>query len=65
MVLLPILLDHVVSGSLGGAIDSGQLENFQKALFGGLIIWFLIKEPNGLAALLSRWRQWLTRRTAS
>jgi branched-chain amino acid transport system permease protein len=65
MVLLPILLDHVVSGSLGGAIDAGQLENFQKALFGGLIIWFLIKEPNGLAALLSRSRQWLARRAAS
>jgi branched-chain amino acid transport system permease protein len=64
MILLPILLDHVVSGSLGGAIDAGQLENFQKALFGGLIIWFLIKEPNGLAALLSRSGQWLTRRTA-
>jgi branched-chain amino acid transport system permease protein len=64
MVLLPILLDHVVSGSLGGAIDAGQLENFQKALFGGLIIWFLIKEPNGLAALLLRGRQWLARRTA-
>jgi branched-chain amino acid transport system permease protein len=64
MILLPILLDHVVSGSLGGAIDAGQLENFQKALFGGLIIWFLIKEPNGLAALLSRSRQWLARRTA-
>jgi branched-chain amino acid transport system permease protein len=62
MVLLPILLDHVVSGSLGGAIDAGQLENFQKALFGGLIIWFLIKEPNGLAALLLRGRQWLARR---
>jgi branched-chain amino acid transport system permease protein len=65
MVLLPILLDHVVSGSLGGAIDAGQLENFQKALFGGLIIWFLIKEPNGLAALLLRGRQWLARRTAA
>jgi branched-chain amino acid transport system permease protein len=64
MVLLPILLDHAVSGSLGGAIDSGQLENFQKALFGGLIIWFLIKEPNGLAALLLRGRQWLARRAA-
>ncbi len=64
MVLLPILLDHVISGPLGGAIDPGQLENFQKALFGGLIIWFLIKEPNGLAALLSRGRQWLTRRAA-
>jgi branched-chain amino acid transport system permease protein len=65
MILLPILLDHVVSGSFGGAIDAGQLENFQKALFGGLIIWFLIKEPNGLAALLSRWRQWLPKRAAS
>jgi branched-chain amino acid transport system permease protein len=65
MVLLPILLDHVVAGSLGGAIDAGQLENFQKALFGGLIIWFLIKEPNGLAALLSRARQWLARRVAA
>jgi branched-chain amino acid transport system permease protein len=64
MVLLPILLDHVISGPLGGVIDAGQLENFQKALFGGLIIWFLIKEPNGLAALLSRGRQWLARRTA-
>jgi branched-chain amino acid transport system permease protein len=64
MILLPILLDHVVSGSLGGAIDAGQLENFQKALFGGLIIWFLIKEPNGLAALLLRGRQWLARRAA-
>ena len=58
MILLPILLDHRRrSGSLGGAIDAGQLENFQKVLFGALIIWFLIKEPNGLAALLSRARQ--------
>ena len=65
IILLPILLDHLVSGSLGGAIDSGQLENLQKVLFGGLIICFLIKEPNGLAALLSRWRQWLARRIAS
>jgi branched-chain amino acid transport system permease protein len=64
MVLLPILLDHIIAGPLGGIIDAGQLENFQKALFGGLIIWFLIKEPNGLAALLSRGRQWLARRTA-
>jgi branched-chain amino acid transport system permease protein len=64
MILLPILLDHVVGGLFGGAIDPGQLENFQKALFGGLIIWFLIKEPNGLAALLSRWKPWLARRTS-
>jgi len=64
MVFLPILLDHIGAGLLGGAIDPGQLENFQKALFGGLIIWFLIKEPNGLAALLSRWAQTFARRAA-
>jgi len=58
MVFLPILLDHVGAQLFGGAIDSGQLENFQKALFGALIVWFLIKEPRGLAALLSRaWTQ--------
>jgi branched-chain amino acid transport system permease protein len=34
----------------GGAIGAGQLENLQKVLFGGLIIWFLIREPNGLSA---------------
>lgn len=54
MILLPILLDHVGTRLLGGAIDAGQLENFQRAFFGALIIWFLIKEPRGLAALLSQ-----------
>ncbi|MGY4403626.1 branched-chain amino acid ABC transporter permease [Bradyrhizobium sp. USDA 3315] len=58
MILLPILLDHVGGTVFGGAIDPGQLENLQKALFGALIVWFLIKEPRGLAALLSRaWTQ--------
>jgi branched-chain amino acid transport system permease protein len=54
IVLLPILLDHVGAQLFRGAIDAGQLENFQKALFGALIVFFLIKEPRGLAALLSR-----------
>jgi branched-chain amino acid transport system permease protein len=40
-----------------GLIDSGQLENIQKMLFGGLIIAFLIKEPEGLARLWQRFRQ--------
>jgi branched-chain amino acid transport system permease protein len=38
------------------------LQNIQKAIFGLLIIWFLIKEPDGLARLfktiagrVSRW----------
>ncbi|WP_134500171.1 branched-chain amino acid ABC transporter permease [Microvirga pakistanensis] len=54
ITLLPILIDHVADRLFGGAIDAGQLENFQKVLFGALIIWFLIKEPHGLAALLGR-----------
>ncbi|WP_050422369.1 branched-chain amino acid ABC transporter permease [Bradyrhizobium tropiciagri] len=54
MIFVPILLDHLGGGVFGGAVDPGQLENFQKALFGALIVWFLIKEPRGLAALLSR-----------
>ncbi|MES5488427.1 branched-chain amino acid ABC transporter permease [Bradyrhizobium sp. INPA03-11B] len=62
MIFLPILLDHLGSGVFGGAVDPGQLENFQKALFGALIVWFLIKEPRGLAALLSRaWTQLVSR----
>ena len=58
IILLPILIDHVAGTLFAGTIDAGQLENLQKVLFGALIIWFLIKEPNGLAALLAR----LTRR---
>lgn len=62
MIFLPILLDHLGTGVLGGAIDPGQLENFQKALFGVLIVWFIIREPRGLAALLSRaWTQLILR----
>lgn len=57
IILLPILLDHL-GGLFGGAIDAGQLENFQNVLFGALIIWFLIKEPNGLAALVTRFGNW-------
>jgi branched-chain amino acid transport system permease protein len=49
IVLFPILLSNLSSGLLAGAIDPGQLENFQKMIFGALIIFFLIKEPNGLA----------------
>src|ERR1700722_9388838 len=62
MIFLPIFLDHVGAHLFAGAIDAGQLENFQKALFGALIIWFLIKEPNGLAALASRLGNWILAR---
>jgi branched-chain amino acid transport system permease protein len=49
IVLFPILLSNLSSGLFAGTIDPGQLENFQKMIFGALIIFFLIKEPSGLA----------------
>lgn len=57
IVLFPILLSHVSGLLPAGLIDSGQLENIQKMLFGALIIAFLIKEPEGLARLWQRFRQ--------
>ena len=57
IVLLPILLSVISNHLLSGAIDAGQLENFQKIIFGALIIFFLIKEPNGLAKYWQTFRQ--------
>lgn len=57
IVLFPILLSNVSSGLLAGTIDPGQLENFQKMIFGALIIFFLIKEPNGLAKVWHTFKQ--------
>jgi branched-chain amino acid transport system permease protein len=57
IVLFPILLSNVSSGLLAGALDPGQLENFQKMIFGALIIFFLIKEPNGLAKVWHTFKQ--------
>jgi branched-chain amino acid transport system permease protein len=51
IVLFPVLLSTLASRHLAGAIDPGNLENAQKIVFGSLIIWFLIKEPEGLARL--------------
>jgi branched-chain amino acid transport system permease protein len=62
MIYLPIVIDHLGARLFSGAVDAGQLESFQKALFGALIIWFLIKEPNGLAALASRSGNWILAR---
>jgi len=52
IVLLPILMDNVATRFFAGVIDPGHLENIQKLVFGGLIIFFLVKEPEGLARLL-------------
>ena len=37
-----------------GVVDPGHLENLQKLVFGALIIFFLISEPEGLVRLSSR-----------
>ncbi|HSH73501.1 MAG TPA: branched-chain amino acid ABC transporter permease [Methylophilaceae bacterium] len=57
IVLLPVLLSNLSGSFLAGVIDPGQLENLQKIIFGALIIFFLIKEPNGLARLWQNFRQ--------
>ena len=50
--LLPLALDWLFQHLFGGHVDAGLLQNIQKAIFGLLIMWFLIKEPEGLARLL-------------
>jgi branched-chain amino acid transport system permease protein len=57
ILLLPILIDHVAGTLFGGLIGSGQIENLEKVLFGALIIYLLIKEPAGLAALIAALRR--------
>ena len=56
IVLFPVLLSHLAGYLPAGLLDSGQVENLQKVIFGLLIIAFLIKEPQGLAQLWQRLR---------
>ncbi len=51
IVLLPVLLKNVMVGGLGWPTDIAA--HFEFMILGGLIIFFLIVEPHGLAAL---WR---------
>jgi branched-chain amino acid transport system permease protein len=51
IVLLPIFLDNFVPMIFGQALGAGFVSNFQLIVFGGLIIFFLIVEPHGLARL--------------
>jgi branched-chain amino acid transport system permease protein len=60
-VLFPIGLSQTLHAISGNNIDSAVLENIQKLVFGGLIIWFLIKEPEGLAKLWQRFYHWTQR----
>ena len=62
-VLTPILLDRVALYSdLSFLADQGALANIQHILFGVIIIVLLIKEPDGLSALLRRVAALFTRR---
>jgi branched-chain amino acid transport system permease protein len=56
ILLLPILMSHLGQTLFAGALDQGTLENYKKIVFGGLIVFFLIKEPLGLARLWKRLR---------
>ncbi len=49
--LLPLLLDTLGQSVFAGHVDAGLLQNIQKVIFGVLIIWFLIKEPDGLVRI--------------
>ncbi|MFC3183176.1 branched-chain amino acid ABC transporter permease [Cypionkella sinensis] len=54
IVVFPLLLSRLSATAFGGIIDSGMLELVQRIILGTLIIAFLIAEPNGLAAILTR-----------
>jgi len=50
IVLLPILINNL-AGMSGGAIPADVVSNLELVIFGSLIIFFLIVEPQGLARL--------------
>jgi len=62
MLLLPLAMSHAAAAVLGGTVDQGSIENYEKIAFGLLIVGFLVKEPRGLAqigkTLLGRARAW-------
>ncbi|ANQ86604.1 branched-chain amino acid ABC transporter permease [Azoarcus olearius] len=51
IVLMPIFLNVVMHSVFGGAMPAGMGSNLELIIFGGLIIFFLIVEPHGLARL--------------
>jgi branched-chain amino acid transport system permease protein len=55
IVLTPILLDHVVlAANIAYLSDQGAITNLQRVIFGVIIIFILIKEPDGLSAWIRR-----------
>ncbi|MGH6643949.1 MAG: branched-chain amino acid ABC transporter permease, partial [Bradyrhizobium sp.] len=50
IVVLPIILNQV-PGALGINLSTAAAAHLESMIFGGLIIFFLIVEPHGLARL--------------
>jgi branched-chain amino acid transport system permease protein len=60
IVILPIILNialPVVAGLFGIEISTAGIAHAELMVFGGLIVWFLIVEPHGLAKLWSIGKQ--------
>jgi branched-chain amino acid transport system permease protein len=60
IIIVPILLNQflpVVAGWFGVEISTAGISHAELIIFGGLIVWFLIVEPHGLAKLWSTAKQ--------
>lgn len=60
IVILPIVLNQslpVLAGWFGMEISTAGIAHAELMIFGGLIVWFLIVEPHGLARLWSTAKQ--------
>jgi branched-chain amino acid transport system permease protein len=60
IVILPIVLNQllpVIAGWFGIQISTAGIAHAELMIFGGLIVWFLIVEPHGLAKLWSTAKQ--------
>jgi branched-chain amino acid transport system permease protein len=65
IVLFPLALSRLGSALLGASFDSGVLEMSNRIVLGVLIIVFLIAEPRGLSALVTRATRFVLRRPAT
>ena len=60
ITVLPIVLNQalpVIAGWFGAQISTVGIAHAELMIFGGLIVWFLIVEPHGLAKLWSTGKQ--------
>jgi branched-chain amino acid transport system permease protein len=51
IILLPLFLQSAMQGAFGSSLRPGLEPNIEQFVFGSLIIFFLIVEPQGLARL--------------